>query len=123
MKLIFALVTAFAFIAGAQAQEADTKKLVPGKMPSPSEVGKAVATDAKAAASATKDNAKGLVNNATQKPAADKPAAAPAAAPAAPAAAADKAMAKPAAAEAPKAAAPAKKSMKKGKKKARKMAK
>jgi hypothetical protein len=122
MKLIFALVTAFAFIAGAQAQEADTKKLVPGKMPSPSEVGKAVATDAKAAASATKDNAKGLVNNATQKPAADKPAAAPAAAPAAPA---DKAMAKPAAAEAPKAAAPTTKKMakKKGKKKARKMAK
>jgi hypothetical protein len=122
MKLIFALVTVFAFIAGAQAQEADTKKLVPGKMPSPSEVGKAVATDAKAAASATKDNAKGLVNNATQKPAADKPAAAPAAAPAAPA---DKAMAKPAAAEAPKAAAPTTKKMakKKGKKKARKMAK
>jgi hypothetical protein len=117
MKLIFALVTAFAFIAGAQAQEADTKKLVPGKLPSPSEVGKAVATDAKAAASATKDNAKGLVNNATQKPAAAQPAAdKPAAMPA------DKAAMKPAA-DAPKATAPATKmSKKKGKKKARKAA-
>ncbi len=114
MKLIFALVTAFAFIAGAHAQEADTKKLVPGKLPSPSEVGKAVATDAKAAASATKENAKGLVNNATQKPAADKPAMDKPA---------DKAAMKPAA-DAPKAAAPAAKmSKKKGKKKARKAAK
>jgi hypothetical protein len=118
MKYLFALITALAFIGSAQAQEADTKKLVPGKLPSPSEIGKAVATDAKAAASATKDNAKAVAATATQKPAADKPAAAPAAAPAP---AADKAMAKPAAAEAPKAAAPAKKSMKKGKKKARKM--
>jgi hypothetical protein len=116
MKYLFALITALAFIGSAQAQEADTKKLVPGKLPSPSEIGKAVATDAKAAASATKDNAKAVAATATQKPAADKPAAAPVAAPAA-----DKAMAKPAAAEAPKAAAPAKKSMKKGKKKARKM--
>jgi hypothetical protein len=107
MKLIFALVTAFAFIAGAQAQEADTKKLVPGKLPSPSELGKSIASDAKAAASATKDNAKGLVNNATQKPATAQPAA-------------DNAAMKPAA-EAPKAAAPAAKmSKKKGKKKARK---
>jgi hypothetical protein len=120
MKLIFALVTAFAFIAGAQAQEADTKKLVPGKLPTPSEVGKAVATDAKAAASATKDNAKGLVNNATQKPAADKPAMDKPAA----AQPADKAAMKPAA-DAPKAAAPTTKKMakKKGKKKARKAAK
>ncbi len=118
MKLIFALVTAFAFIAGAQAQEADTKKLVPGKLPSPSEVGKAVATDAKAAASATKENAKGLVNNATQKPAAAQPAADKPAA----AQPADKAAMKPAA-DAPKAAAPAAKmTKKKGKKKARKAA-
>jgi hypothetical protein len=123
MKLIFALVTAFAFIAGAQAQEADTKKLVPGKLPSPSEVGKAVATDAKAAASATKDNAKGLVNNATQKPAAAQPTSQPAADKPAAAQPADKAAMKPAA-EAPKAAAPAAKmSKKKGKKKARKAAK
>jgi hypothetical protein len=117
MKYILALITALAFIGSAQAQEADTKKLVPGKLPSPSELGKSIATDAKAAASATKDNAKAVAATATQKPAADKPAAA---APAAPATA-DKAMAKPAAAEAPKAAAPmAKKPMKKGKKKARK---
>jgi hypothetical protein len=110
MKLIFALVTAFAFIAGAQAQEADTKKLVPGKLPSPSELGKSIASDAKAAASATKDNAKGLVNNATQKPATAQPAA-------------DNAAMKPAA-EAPKSAAPAAKmSKKKGKKKARKAVK
>ena len=122
MKLIFALVTAFAFITGVQAQEADTKKLVPGKLPSPSELGKSIATDAKAAASATKDNAKAIAATATQKPAADKPAAAPAAP-----ATADKVMAKPAAAaaaEAPKAAVPmAKKPMKKGKKKARKASK
>jgi hypothetical protein len=118
MKYILALITALAFIGSAQAQEADTKKLVPGKLPSPSELGKSIATDAKAAASATKDNAKAVAATATQKPAADKPAVA------APAATADKAMAKPAAAEAPKAAAPmAKKPMKKGKKKARKASK
>jgi hypothetical protein len=117
MKYILALITALAFIGSAQAQEADTKKLVPGKLPSPSELGKSIATDAKAAASATKENAKAVAGTATQKPAADKPAA-PAAA------AADKAMAKPTAAEAPKAAAPkAKKPMKKGKKKARKASK
>jgi hypothetical protein len=112
MKYILALITALAFIGSAQAQEADTKKLVPGKLPSPSELGKSIATDAKAAASATKENAKAVAGTATQKPAADKPAAP---------AAADKAMAKPTAAEPPKAAAPkAKKPMKKGKKKARK---
>jgi hypothetical protein len=113
MKYLFALITAFAFVGAAQAQEADTKKLVPGKLPTPSEMGKAMASDAKAAASATKENAKGLVNNASQKPAADKPAMDKPA---------DKAAMKPAA-DAPKAAPMAKKPMKKGKKKARKMAK
>jgi hypothetical protein len=105
MKLIFAVITAFAFIASAQAQEADTKKLTPGKLPSAKEVGKAVATDAKAAASGTVENAKAVANAGSQKPAADKPA-------------------MKATSDAPKADAPAtKKKSKKGKKKARKATK
>lgn len=119
MKFIFALITAFALVGASQAQEADTKKLTPGKLPSPSELGKSITTDAKAAASATKENAKAVAATATQKPAADKPAADKPAADKP----ADKAAMKPTA-DAPKAAAPAKKmAKKKGKKKARNAAK